>query len=222
MLEQVQSPTREDPLVEIIVEVVAAQYWTTPAEIFSYGRAKLAAEARNMVAYVAQRYGLSYPMLAQAMHRADHTTPMSAVRSFQKKLSTDVRTRLLLTKVEAELQRRLGDTHPIAGDARLLSFPHEALERISSLLQAAIDELRIVRQLGTPGQVILSRPQTQLEESDDNRPGWKKRGPQWAYVQRRYGQGHCRRCTDRRSTSGKDGIGRSDEAISAEDIRFHL
>lgn len=71
-----------------IIDLVASYYRLTAAEIRGPSRARVYVKARHVAIYLMRyKLGFSFPQLARAVGRSDHTSAMHAYRQMEKQLA---------------------------------------------------------------------------------------------------------------------------------------
>jgi chromosomal replication initiator protein len=87
-----------------IANAVAKRFGVTVADVYSETKDRDAALARQVCMYIARhRLGLSYPRIARAFNRKDHTTAHHAVRKIEHMVTSGKLKLVTLTEISAEL-----------------------------------------------------------------------------------------------------------------------
>jgi hypothetical protein len=112
-----------EPLLTAVIEAVARHYSADPASLTSPRRVTSHVVARHTAMYVARLVGhFSYAQIAEAFHRKDHTTILSACKKMTRLSIEDKEYGRVVDGLVAELQGMRKSGRPVQVRSELIGL----------------------------------------------------------------------------------------------------
>jgi len=107
---KVENPSRSDISIDEIKQVVCEMFGITLEQIDSSTRKKQIALARQIAMYLSRKFGnFSFPKIAAAFHRNDHTTVMHAVTKIEELRNENEEINHIILELEKRLTLLVGE-----------------------------------------------------------------------------------------------------------------
>ncbi|TCK02912.1 chromosomal replication initiator protein DnaA [Phorcysia thermohydrogeniphila] len=107
---KVENPSRSDISIDEIKQVVCEMFGITLEQIDSSTRKKQIALARQIAMYLSRKFGnFSFPKIAAAFHKNDHTTVMHAVTKIEELRNENEEINHIILELEKRLNLLVGE-----------------------------------------------------------------------------------------------------------------